>query len=75
MVLQLATDMIEALRYKLSYMGVLIDRPAEVLCDNKPVVTIASYPSSVLNKQCNTICYNCISEAQALVIVRTGWIP
>ena len=73
--LRIATDMIEALRYKLRCMGVPIDGPAEVLCDNKSVVTNASVPASVLNKRHNAICYHRVREAQAAMIIKTGWIP
>ena len=56
--LRISTDMIEALRYKLRCMGVPIDGPAEVLCDNQSVVTNTSVPASVLNKRHNAICYH-----------------
>ena len=35
--LQIATDLIEAMRYKLKMFGVPLDRPADVFCDNKQV--------------------------------------
>ena len=73
--LRIATDMIEALRYKLRCFGIPIDGPAEVLCDNKSVVTNATVPASVLNKRHNAICYHRVREAQAAMIIRTGWIP
>ena len=73
--LRIATDMIEALRYKLRCFGIPIDGPAEVLCDNKSVVTNASVPVSVLNKRHNAICYHRVREAQAAMIIKTGWIP
>ena len=73
--LRIATDMIEALRYKLRCFGIPIDGPAEVLWDNKSVVTNASVPASVLNKRHNAICYHRVREAQAALIIRTGWIP
>ena len=73
--LRIATDMIEALRYKFRCMGVPIDGPAEVLCDNKSVVTNASVPASVLNKRHKAICYHRVREAQAAMMIRTGWIP
>ena len=73
--LRIATDMIEALRYKLRCMGIPIDGPAEVLCDNQSIVTNTSVPASVLNKRHNAICYHRVREAQAAEIIRTGWIP
>ena len=63
--LRIATDMIEAMRYKLRCFGIPIMGPATVLCDNKSVVTNASVPASVLNKRHNAICYHRVREAQA----------
>ena len=36
--LRIFTDMIEALRYKLRFLGILVEGPAEVFCDNMSVV-------------------------------------
>ena len=55
--LQIATKMIEVLRYKLRMYGVPIDGPAGVFCDNQSVITNLSILSSVLNKKHNSICY------------------
>ncbi len=73
--LRIATEMIEALRYKLRSFGIPIDGPAEVFCDNKSVVTNSSVPASVLNKRHTAICYHRVREAQASQAIRTGWIP
>ena len=72
---RIATDLIEALRYKLRCFGIPIDGPATVLCENKSVVTNSSVPASVLNKRHNTICYHRVREAQAEQIIRVAWIP
>ena len=40
--LRIATEMIEALRYKLRMFGIPIDGPTDVLCDNQSVVTSSS---------------------------------
>ena len=72
--LRIATEMIEAFRYKLRCFGVPIDGPAEVFCDNKSIVTNASVPVSVLNKGHNAICYHIVREAQASQIIRMVWI-
>ncbi len=72
--LRIATEMIEALRYKLRMFGVPIDGATDVFCDNKSVATNASVPSSVLNKKHNSICYHRVREAQAAGTVRVGWI-
>ena len=72
--LRIATDMVEALRYKLRCFGIPISGPATVLCDNKSVATNASVPTSVLNKRHNSICYHRVREAQAASIIRVAWI-
>ena len=72
--LRIATEMIEALRYKLRMFGVPIGGATDVFCDNKSVVTNASIPSSVLNKKHNSICYHRVREAQAAKTLRVGWI-
>ena len=42
--LRVATNMIEALKYKLRCFGIPIDGPATVLCDDKSVVTNSIVP-------------------------------
>ena len=73
--LRIATDMIEALRYKLRCFGIPIEGLATVLCDNKLVVTNSSVPVPVLNKRHHAICYHRVREAQAAQIIRVAWIP
>jgi len=51
-----------------------VEGPADVLCDNRSVVTNSSVPTSVLNKRHNAICYYRAREAQAAGIIRVGWI-
>jgi len=72
--LRICTEMVEALRYKLRCFGVTVEGPADVLCDNRSVVTNSSVPTSVLNKIHNAICYHRVREAQAAGIIRVGWI-
>ena len=73
--LSIATEMIEALRYKLRCFGVPVESPAEVFCDNMSVVNNLSIPTSALNKMHNSICYHRVRESQDAVILRFGWIP
>jgi len=56
--MHVATEMIEALRYKLRMFGIPIDGPADVLCDNQSVVTNSSVPELQLSKKHNAICYH-----------------
>ena len=67
--------MIEALRYKLRYFGILLDGPIVVFCDNMSVVKNLSIPTSALNKRHNAICYYRVREAQTAGILRVGFIP
>ena len=55
-----------ALRYKLRMMGVPIDGPSYIYCDNKSVVTNAQKPESQLGKKNNSICYHFARESVAM---------
>ena len=70
--LMIATDMIEALRYKLRCFVIPVEYPAEVFCDNMSVVNNSSVPTSSLNKRHNTICYQRVRETQAVGILWVG---
>ena len=50
--------------------GVLLDRPADVFCDNREVVMNASKPESTLQKKHNAINYHAVREAAAAGILR-----
>jgi hypothetical protein len=71
--LRVATEMIKALRYKLRMMGIPIEGPADVLCDNEAVVKNSSIPESTLKKKHLSICYHLVREAAAAMIIRVGW--
>ena len=62
--------MIEGLRYKLRMMGIPIDGPASVFCDNNSVVLNASTPESQLKKKHNAIAYHRVREACAAETIR-----
>ena len=72
--LRIAVDMIENVRFKLRCFGVQVDGPAEIVCDNKSVVTNSSVPSSILSKRHNAICYHRVREAQSCNMVSVMWI-
>ena len=55
MALRIATNMVEALRYKLRTFSATLEGSEEVYCDNKSVVINSSVPASVLNKRHNDI--------------------
>ena len=73
--LRISTEMIEALRYKFRCIGIPVEGPADVFCDNMPVVKNLSIPTSVLKKMHNSIFYQRVREDQDASILRVGWIP
>ena len=72
--LRVATEMCQALRYKLRMFGVAIDGPTSVMCDNKSVQTNALVPTSQLGKKHNAICYHKVRENVAAGVIRVGWV-
>jgi hypothetical protein len=49
-----AVDLIEGLQYKLLMIGIKVDGPANLLCDNKAVVTYSTKkPESTVTKMHN----------------------
>ena len=73
-VLRIATKMIEGLRYNLRMLGLPIDKPADVFCNNQSVVTYVIIPSYVLNKKQNSICYHMFWESHTAGTIQVGWI-
>ena len=64
MALIIATEMVEALRYKLRTFVINMEGPVEIYCDKNSVVTKSSVPQSVLNKRHNTIYYHRVRESR-----------
>ena len=65
-----AVEMIEGLRYKIRMMGIKVDGPTNLLCDNESVVKNATRPESSLKKKHVAVAYHRVREAQAAGIVR-----
>ena len=65
-----ALEMIESLRYKLRMLGVPIDGPDNVYCDNEAVYKNTSTPESVLKKKHHSISYHGCREAVAAGTMR-----
>jgi hypothetical protein len=63
-------EMIKGLRYKLRMIGVQVDGPTNVFCDNESVVKNSTRPESTLKKKHNAIAYHRVREAQAAGVVR-----
>ena len=72
--LRIAVELIEALIDKLRMLGVPVEGPTNVLCDNKSVVTNSTEPASVLKKKHNAIAYHKVREAVAAGIIRVAHI-
>ena len=73
--LRIATELVEALRYKLRCFGVRLYGPSSIFCDHYMVVTNASVPTSMLNTRHNTIYYHQVRESQAAGNICMLWIP
>ena len=67
-------ELIKELRYKLRMLGVPIDGPAVVWCDNQSVANGAAVPEAKLNKKHLGICYHAVREASAAKIWQVGFI-
>jgi hypothetical protein len=63
-----------ALRYKLRTMGVPIDGPTYMFCDNMSVVHNTSAPESMLKKKSNSIAYHAVREAVAMGELLIGYV-
>ena len=61
-------------RYKLCMMGVPINRPSLLQCDNISVIFNSTRPHSTLNKKSNSICYHDMREAVATNELMVGHI-
>ena len=68
--MRIAIEMIEGLRYKLRMMGILIDGPCNVFCDNNAVVINSRSPESMLKKKHAAINYHRTREAVAAGVIR-----
>ena len=55
-------------------LGVTVDIPADVYCDNESVTKNASNPESTLSKKHNSICYHRVREAAAAMMIRVAWL-
>jgi hypothetical protein len=63
-----------SLRYKLRMMGVPIDGPTYVYCDNMSVVYNTSIPESQLKKKSNSIAFHAVREAAAMKEILIAYI-
>jgi hypothetical protein len=68
-----AIKQIEAMRYKLCMMGIPMEGPTNVFCDNESVFINSTHPELTLKKKHNAIAYHHTREAQAAQICRIAW--
>lgn len=65
--------MIEGIHYKLRMMGIPLNGPTSVFCDNQSVVKNTTAPASMLKKGHNAIAFHRAREAQAAGIIGVAW--
>jgi hypothetical protein len=68
-----AEEQIMALYYKLRMLGLPIEGPANVFCDNEAVVTNSSTPTSTIKKKHLSICYHLVRsyyEAEGMRVTK-----
>ena len=70
--MQIAVEMIEGLRYKLRMIGVPVDGPADVFCDDESAVKNAGRPESPLKKKHQAVSFHRIREGCASNTLRTA---
>ncbi len=70
--MQIAKDMVSALRIKLKCFGIPIFGQTNVFCDNNAVVQNTSIPESTISKKHNAINHHIIREAVAAGIICVG---
>ena len=73
--MRIATEMIIALRTDLRMLGVPLDGPATLFCDNQSVVINSSVPTSMLKKKHNSISYHKVRENIAAGTMRVAKEP
>ena len=61
-VMKVAVEMIEALRYKLCWFGILLDGATSIYCDNEAVYNSARTPESTSKKKHNSIAFHQVRE-------------
>ena len=66
---RIGCDLIISLRYKLRMLGIPVDGPAQVFCDNESVYKNAALASSKLRKKHNSICFHRVRECVAAGII------
>ena len=71
---RIAVEMIMEFRYKLRMIGIQVDGPSVLLCDNEAVVKNTTLPSSTLKKKHNAIAYHKVREAVAACVIKVAHV-
>ena len=69
MALKTAVELSEGILYKLRMMGIGVEMPMHMRCDNKSVVYNTSNPASTLKKKSNSVAYHFVREKAAAEII------
>ena len=62
-------ELSEGILYKLRMMGIGVEMPMHMRCDNKSVVYNTSNPASTLKKKSNSVAYHFVREKAAADII------
>ena len=68
-----ATELMKGIRYKLKMLGIPIDGPTRMLCDNQSMVINGRFPESVLKKKHCSIAYHIVRNTIASGIMDIYW--
>ena len=69
MALKTAVELSEGILYKILMMGIPVEVPMHMRCDNKSLVYNTSDPASTLKKKSNSIAYHFVREKAAAGIL------
>ena len=72
--MKVCVEHITALRFKLKMLGVPVNDPTKVLCDNESVVKNSSLLASTLNKKHSSIAYHSVRWNVAAGVIQVAWI-
>jgi hypothetical protein len=72
--MRIAIEAVLEIRYKMRMMGLLVEEPSVVLCDNHAVIINTQLPSSNLKKKHNSVAFHKCREAVAAGIVKTAHV-
>jgi hypothetical protein len=62
---KIAVEFVAGLRYKLRMMGIPLEDPANMFCNNETVITNTTRHGSPLKKKLVAICYHRVRETHA----------